>query len=74
MDNEETVQELAQSTAMTDMRRWPGTPMEMVADAFGVDTPFLRECRNRKAHRDKVQAKRDRRAKLAKASRRRNRR
>ena len=53
---------------------WFGTPMEMVAEAFGMDRPWKHADDNRKAHRRKVLAKRARRNKLAKASRRRNRR
>ena len=53
---------------------WFGTPMEMVADAFGMGRPWKHAADNRKAHRRNVAARRARRNKLAKASRKRNRR
>lgn len=53
---------------------WLGTPMEMVADAFGMDSPWRRADRNHKAHMRNVQARRNKRNKAAKKARRRNRR
>ena len=53
---------------------WFGTPMEMVADAFGMESPWRNRMANWKAHKRNVLARRARRAKLAKASRKRNRR
>ena len=59
---------------MTAPPEWFGTPMEMVADAFGMESPWKHAADNRKAHKRNVLARRARRAKLAKASRKRNRR
>lgn len=55
---------------------WPPREpvMEMVADAFGLDTPERNGRLNWKAHKRKEAARRDKRNKLAKAARRRNRR
>ena len=62
------------SSDTTAPRDWLGTPMEMVADVFGMKSPWRNDQANRAAHRSKVQARRDRRNKLAKQARRRNRR
>lgn len=53
---------------------WLGTPMEMVADAFGMDSPWRHGQRNWDMHKRKTQERRNRRNKAAKKARKRNRR
>lgn len=53
---------------------WLGTPMEMVADAFGMDSPWHNRERNWNKHKLKAQVRRTKRNKAAKAARKRNRR
>lgn len=62
------------ATRETAPRDWLGTPMEMVADVFGMKSPWRNGQANRAAHKHKVQERRNRRNKLAKQARRRNRR
>ena len=59
---------------MTAPPEWFGTPMEMVADAFGMKSPWRNRTANRKAHKRNAAKRRARRNELAKASRKRNRR
>jgi len=61
---------VSQASAPPD---WRGTPMEMVADAFGMDSPWKHGQRNRDMHKRKTQERRNRRNKAAKKARRRNR-
>lgn len=61
------------TASTTAPANWHGTPMEMVADAVGMRSPWRNEMDNRKAHDRKVAAQRARHRKLAKASRKRNR-
>lgn len=53
---------------------WYGTPMEMVADAFGMKSPWRNRDDGMKAHKLRAAKRRARRNKLAKESRKRNRR
>jgi len=53
---------------------WFGTPMEMVAEAFGMESPWRNRTNNWKAHKRNAAKRRARRNELAKASRKRNRR
>ena len=62
---------VSQASAPPD---WRGTPMEMVADAFGMDSPWRRGQRNRDTHKRKTQERRNRRNKAANKARKRNRR
>ena len=59
---------------MTAPSGWFGTPMEMVADTFGMKSPWRNRMANRKAHKLCAAKRRARRSKLAKKSRKRNRR
>lgn len=62
------------NTEFTAPAEWYGTPMEMVADAFGVKSPWRsREYERRELARRKKACRR-RKDKAAKAARRRNRR
>ncbi len=49
-------------------------PSEMIADAFGVSTPYTRGRNNHRSHLSKMQKKRKAAAKAAKQARKRNRR
>ena len=49
-------------------------PEEMIADAFGVSTPYTRGRNNHRSHLSKMQKKRKAAAKAAKQARKRNRR
>ena len=54
--------------------KWLGTPMEMVADAFGMKSPWRSRERERQRLARGKKARNRRRDKAAKAARRRNRR
>jgi hypothetical protein len=58
---------------MTAPSGWYGTPMETVADAFGMKSPWRTRDAGRKAHKLRVAKCRARRNELAKESRKRNR-
>ena len=55
------------------MKRYRGGPEEMIADAFGVSTPYTRGRDNHKSHLSKMQKRRKAAAKAAKQARKRNR-
>lgn len=62
------------NTEFTAPSEWFGTPMEMVADAFGVKSPWRSRESERKELARRKKARNRRRDKAAKAARRRNRR
>ena len=67
----EEIPPISQSSAPPE---WLGTPMEMMADAFGMDSPWRHGQKNWDMHKRKTQERRNRRNKAAKKARRRNRR